>query len=115
MPYCRIETNVAADKVTPQMAEELGKLVAKTTGKPLSYCAGAIVPGVPMSFGGDAATPCAQAVLMSIGCLGGDLNKRHSKAIADFTNKTLGVAPDRMYIQFVDAAGSNVGFNGNTF
>ena len=67
-----------------------------------------------ITFGGTAA-PCAYLSLMSIGKLGVAENKKHSKAIMDEMEKSLGVSPTRMYIYFQDAKASEVGFNKSTF
>nr|CAI5840409.1 unnamed protein product [Callosobruchus analis] len=66
-----------------------------------------------MTFGGST-EPCAYATLMSIGALGVNENKKHSKAIAECMS-SIGVAPDRMYIHYIDAPSSVVGYNGSTF
>ena len=47
-----------------------------------------------MSFGGSS-EPCAVANLMSIGALGVEQNKKHSKVLFDLVEKELGVANDR--------------------
>lgn len=87
-----------------------------------------------MSWGGTN-EPAAQATLMSIGALGVDANKKHSKALFDIVNKELGIPQDRLvlilfsiffklysfffnfrlYISFVNAPSSDVGYTGTTF
>lgn len=47
-----------------------------------------------MSWGGTA-EPCAQATLMSIGSLGVDKNKQHSKALYDLVCKELNISPSQ--------------------
>lgn len=47
-----------------------------------------------MSWGGSSG-PAAQATLMSIGALGVDQNKKHSKALFEIVNKELGIPPDK--------------------
>lgn len=47
-----------------------------------------------MSWGGSN-EPAAQATLMSIGALGTEPNKKHSKVLYDIIEKELGVAKDR--------------------
>lgn len=39
--------------------------------------------------------PAGQATLLSIGALGVEANKKHSKALFDIINKELGIAQDR--------------------
>ena len=67
-----------------------------------------------MSWGGSNA-PAAQASLMSIGCLGTEENKKHSKCIFELISKELNIPPDRMYITYTNAPSSAVGYNGTTF
>jgi phenylpyruvate tautomerase len=64
-------------------------------------------------FGGSE-EPCAYVSLMSIGQLGVEENKRHSKAIMDELEK-LGIPSSRVYIYFQDALPFEVGFNKTTF
>ncbi|XP_072388506.1 macrophage migration inhibitory factor-like isoform X1 [Diabrotica undecimpunctata] len=86
----------------------------RITYKLCLYCCATVVGGVKMSWGGDN-EPAAQAVLMSIGALGVDENKKHAKVLFDCISKSLAVPVDRMYIHFMDATTSEVGFNGTTF
>lgn len=61
------------------------------------YCVATVVGGVNMSWGGTS-EPAAQATLMSIGALGVEQNKKHSKAIFELVTNTIGIAPDRYKI-----------------
>lgn len=47
-----------------------------------------------MSWGGST-EPAAQATLMSIGALGVEENKKHSRALYDLISKDLNIPPDR--------------------
>ncbi|RZC37681.1 uncharacterized protein BDFB_004462 [Asbolus verrucosus] len=112
--FKKLETNVPQDKIPPNLPQKLCEVVSKSLGKPIGYCVATVIGGVNMSFGGTDA-PAAQATLMSIGALGVDQNKKHSKALYEVVSKELGVPRDRMYIHFINAASSDVGFNGSTF
>lgn len=52
-----------------------------------------------MSWGGTN-EPAAQATLMSIGALGTEENKKHSRAIFEALSKTIGVPVDRYFTFF---------------
>lgn len=52
-----------------------------------------------MSWGGTD-EPAAQATLMSIGALGTEPNKKHSKVLYGIIEKELGVAKDRHVLQY---------------
>ncbi|XP_028137829.1 macrophage migration inhibitory factor homolog [Diabrotica virgifera virgifera] len=114
MPHFRVETNVPNDKIPDDLPAKLCSILSKSLGKPINYCCATVIGGVKMSWGGDN-EPAAQAVLMSIGALGVDENKKHSKVLYDCISKSLGIPVDRMYIHFMDAPTSEVGFNGTTF
>ncbi|KAJ8985193.1 hypothetical protein NQ317_018222 [Molorchus minor] len=114
MPYLRLETNVPQEKIPKDFPATLCGVLAKSLGKPINYCCASVTGGVNLSWGGTDA-PAAQATLMSIGALGVDQNKKHSKALYQTITQALGISADRMYISFVDAPTSAVGYNGTTF
>ena len=60
----------------------------------MQYCVVSIIPDVMMSFGGTE-EPCAIGNLMSIGALGVEQNKKHSKILFELVEKELGVKNDR--------------------
>ncbi len=53
--------------------------------------------------------------LSSIGQLGREANKKHSKALFAHIEKELGIPGDRLYINYFDLDKANVGFSGTTF
>lgn len=53
-----------------------------------------------MAWGGTA-EPAAQATLMSIGALGVQENKKHSKAIFECISKAIGVPVDRYFQTYI--------------
>lgn len=53
-----------------------------------------IVPDQLMAWGGND-KPCGTAVLMSIGCLGVEENKKHAKVLYPLLEKELGIPGDR--------------------
>ncbi|XP_052830975.1 macrophage migration inhibitory factor isoform X2 [Octopus bimaculoides] len=71
-------------------------------------------PDLIMSHGGST-DPCAAVHVTSIGKLGPDVNKDHSKTIGSFIHETLNIPMDRFYIQFNDVPPASVGYNGTTF
>ncbi|KAI4454362.1 d-dopachrome decarboxylase [Holotrichia oblita] len=114
MPHFRLETNVSADKVSPDLPKKICKVISSSLGKPLQYCVATVIPGVNMSWGGTN-EPCAQATLVSIGALDVDKNKQHSKAFFDLICKELQIGPERMYIHYTNAPSSDIGYNYSTF
>lgn len=59
-----------------------------------------MIPDILMSFGGSS-EPCAIANLMSIGALGVEENKKHSKVIFEYVEKELGISTDRYLISLL--------------
>lgn len=114
MPVLSVKTNVRAGNVPSDFKSRATDLVAKTLSKPASYVAIHIVPDQNMSFGGTD-EPTALCELISIGSLSVESNKKHSKAIMEFLEKTLKIKSSRVYITFRDENKANIGFQGTTF
>ncbi|XP_054154342.1 macrophage migration inhibitory factor-like [Oppia nitens] len=114
MPIFKLSTNLPAAKLPAGFLERSVDLVAKTLGKPKSYVVVQVLTDQLMNWGGSDGL-CAVASVESIGALGRDVNKKHSKAIADHLQKELGIASDKCYINFVDLNKANCGYSGTTF
>ncbi|GFR52537.1 hypothetical protein Agub_g15112 [Astrephomene gubernaculifera] len=115
MPTLQIVTNVPGDRVTcSDVLKALSKAVANSVGKPEQWVMCSLTTDKPMCMAGTE-EPCAFGYLMSIGSIGGDKNKLISAAICEVLSSQLGVPPERTYIQFCDAAASDVGWNSDTF
>ncbi|KAF5301088.1 hypothetical protein FQA39_LY10907 [Lamprigera yunnana] len=78
------------------------------------YCVAEVIGGINLSWGGST-DPAAFATLTSIGALGVEENKKHSKALSEFINKELAIPSNRMYISFHNIPTSDLGYNGTTF
>ena len=115
MPTLSVVTNVQlAPPAAVAVCKKLSVAVARSTGKPESYVTVSLRADCPLVFAGTDA-PAAQAELISIGALGGEKNKGHSRALADVLTAELGVPANRFYIKFSDVAASDMGWNGTTF
>jgi len=51
----------------------------------------------------------------SIGGLSGDVNARLSQQICQLLQTSLGISPDRVYLNFAGVSAANWGWNGETF
>ncbi len=92
MPLLKLETTVVlSEDNRKSLLTSLSKAVAGTIGKPEQY------------------------VMVSIGGLTGDVNRKLSQQICKLLNDSLGIAPDRVYLNFTDVEASNWGWNGSTF
>jgi phenylpyruvate tautomerase len=114
MPLLKLETTVAiSDDKRKALLTSLSKTVAATLGKPEQYVmvtisqAAMVISGKP----GDAAF----VDVRSIGGLNGDVNRRLSQQVCKLLNDSLGISPDRAYLNFADVAAGNWGWNGSTF
>lgn len=114
MPYLLIKTNAtpAADAINP-LLQKASQQVAEALGKPERYVMVDLEHTCPMLFGGSAA-PLAYLELKSIG-LPKDRTAELSALLARLLQEELGIAADRVYIEFIDAAGPLWGWNGATF
>lgn len=114
MPYLKIQTSehLEAEQIAA-LLPRASRLVAELLGKPERYVMVAVDAGVPMLFaGGDA--PAAYLELKSIG-LPESLTGKLSGDLCELMHEALGVDPERVYIEFHDAARAMWGWNGGTF
>ncbi len=114
MPLLKLETSVAlADDKKKALLASLSRMVAATIGKPEQYVMVIISPAAILmsSKSGDAAF----VDVRSIGGLGGDVNRQLSQKIGSLLKESIGVPPDRIYLNFTDIPAGNWGWNGETF
>jgi phenylpyruvate tautomerase PptA (4-oxalocrotonate tautomerase family) len=114
MPLLKLETTVAlTDDKRQALLSSLSKVLAETTGKPEGYVmvtaahADILMSGKP--------GPAAFVDIRGIGGLGGDVNRRLSEKICRLLHESLGVPPDRIYLNFTELDAANWGWKGITF
>jgi phenylpyruvate tautomerase len=114
MPLLKLETTLAlSEDKRKTLLASLSKIVAEIIGKPEEYVmvtvnsATILMPGKP----GDAAF----VDLRSIGGLGGDVPGKLSKKICALLNDSLGIAQNRIYLNFTEVEAANWGWKGDTF
>ena len=114
MPLLRLETSVALpeDKRNALLAS-LSKAVAETIGKPEQYVMVSASPAAMLMSGkpGDGAF----VDLRSIGGLSDEVNRKLSHQVCKLLKDSLGISPDRVYLNFTDVDAGNWGWNGSTF
>ena len=114
MPLLKLETTVplSEENGKPLLAA-LSKGVAGTTGKPEQYVMVTISHAAILMSGkaGDAAF----VDVRGIGGLNAETNRKLSQQICNVLEDSLGIAPDRVYLNFTDVEAGNWGWNGNTF
>jgi phenylpyruvate tautomerase PptA (4-oxalocrotonate tautomerase family) len=114
MPLLKLETTVLVpeDKRKALLAS-LSEAVAGIIGKPEQYVMVSISQGAMLMSGkpGDAAF----VDVRSIGGLGGDVNHKLSQQVCKLLADSLGLSPDRVYLNFADVDAGSWGWNGSTF
>lgn len=114
MPYLTIQTNKDFDRNTSgQLLKQASKAVAEVLGKPESYVMVALPPAIPMVFAGSDDS-LAYLELKSIG-LPQEATASISDALCSLVNESLGIAKNRIYIEFSNAERSMWGWDGRTF
>jgi len=114
MPLLKLETSVVLnEEKRKSLLAGLSRIVAETIGKPEEYVMITINPTNMLMAGkpGDAAF----VDIRSIGGLSENVNRQLSRKICSLLNQSIGVSPDRIYLNFTDVEAGNWGSNGETF
>jgi phenylpyruvate tautomerase PptA (4-oxalocrotonate tautomerase family) len=116
MPLIKVQTSVSAPEksAVEGLLKSLSAKLAKHLGKPESYVMTAFEPGVAMTFAGTT-EPVCYVEIKNIGSMSAAQTKAMSQDFCQQIKEALGVAPNRVYIEFADAKGSMWGWNGSTF
>jgi phenylpyruvate tautomerase len=116
MPLLHISTSAppAEEAKRAQLLKGLSALVARLLGKPERYVMISLAAREEMSFAGSNAPAC-YAELKNVGRLTPDQTEELSKVLCQELSRGLGVAQDRIYIEFTNADGAMWGWNGGTF
>lgn len=114
MPLLKIHTNQSLDTgAKTHFMHKASALVVQQLGKPEPYVMIAVDTDCAMLFAGSDA-PLAYLELKSIG-LPIDATAPLSAALCSFINEELGIAQDRIYIEFTNAERHMWGWDGRTF
>ena len=91
----------------------LSKAVATAIGKPEQYVMVSLSQSAMLMSGkgGEAAF----VDIRSIGGLDHGVNRKLSQQVCKLLNDSLGIDPDRIYLNFTDVEAGNWGWNGSTF
>jgi phenylpyruvate tautomerase PptA (4-oxalocrotonate tautomerase family) len=114
MPLLKLETTVSlSDENGKSLLAALSKTVAGIIRKPEQYVMITVSHSAMLMSGksGDAAF----VDIRSIGGLNGETNRKLSEQICKLLKDSLGIAPDRVYLNFSDVEAGNWGWNGSTF
>ena len=114
MPLLKLETIVAlSEEKRKALLASLSRTVAVNIGKPENYVMVTCSHSTILMSGkaGDAAF----VDIRSIGGLSEDVNRKLSLRVCQLLKDSLGIAPDRVYLNFTDLEAGNWGWNGDTF
>ena len=114
MPLLKLETTTALPEDRRRaLLASLSKAVAETIGKPEQYIMVTASQAAMVMSGkaGDAAF----VDIRSIGGLGDDVNRKLSQQVCKLLKDSLGILPDRVYLNFTDVDAGNWGWNETTF
>jgi phenylpyruvate tautomerase len=114
MPILKLETTVAlSDEQRNTLLGSLSKVVAGTIGKPEQFVMVSISHSA-MLMSGEAGM-VAFVDLRSIGGLTREVNRKLSQQVGQLLSDTLGITPNRIYLNFTEIEAGNWGWNGSTF
>lgn len=116
MPLIKIQTSAPTPE-RPKIDDLLTILSAKLAqhlSKPESYVMTAFEADVPMTFGGTL-DPVCYIEVKSVGGMSAAQTKSMSEDFCQAIKETLGVPPNRTYIEFAGAEGKMWGWNSGTF
>jgi phenylpyruvate tautomerase len=114
MPTLIVKTNADLDGIDrPTLLKTASAAVAEMLGKPERYVMVILEQNPDMCFGGDSA-PLAFLELKSLG-LPEQQSAEFSATLCGLMQQQLGVAPDRVYIEFASPPRHLFGFDGGTF
>ncbi len=116
MPLIKIQSSVnTPEKATiDSLLKSLSANLAKHLGKSESYVMTAFESDIPMSFAGTF-DPVCYVEIKSVGSMSSSQTSAMSQDFCQQISDTLGVAKNRIYIEFSDSKGYLWGWNGSTF
>jgi phenylpyruvate tautomerase len=114
MPLLKLETTApVTDDTRKTLLTALSKIVTETIGKPQDYVMVTVSSSAILMSGKSGES--AFVDIRSIGGLTGDVNGKLSQKVCALLNKSLGIPPKRIYINFTDIKAANWGWDGSTF
>jgi phenylpyruvate tautomerase PptA (4-oxalocrotonate tautomerase family) len=114
MPYFKIETNRELDDVAREtFLSGAARFAANLLGKPEESVMVSLMPTASMRFQANE-NPCAYVEFKSIG-LSREKCPEYAKAIGEYLESALGIAPQRSYIEFTDIDPKMFGWDKSTF
>lgn len=116
MPLLQIQTSAKtpAGGAPPGLLKALSAELARELGKPEAYVMVIFENDAELLFAGSSEPACF-AALKNIGTFTATQTERLSALVTQHLSQALGVAPGRIYIEFVNSQGHLWGHGGSTF
>ncbi|NJN31501.1 MAG: hypothetical protein HC824_14560 [Synechococcales cyanobacterium RM1_1_8] len=116
MPLIKVQTSCPAleSSQAEALLQQLSCSLAQHLGKPEAYVMTVLEPNLAMTFGGTV-EPVCYVEIKSVGQMSRQQTQAMSEDFCGQLSTALGVAGDRIYIEFADAQGYLWGWNGRTF
>ena len=116
MPLIKVQTSISSpdQEQVDTLLTSLSSKLAQHLGKPESYVMTSFESGIPMTFGGSF-DPVCYLEIKSVGTMTSNQTKAMSQDFCSSIADALGIATNRIYIEFADAKGYLWGWNGSTF
>ena len=114
MPLLTLQTSIPLSNAQRrELLSPLSRIVAECIGKPERYVMITVAEAAILMAGDE--QPAAYADLRSIGGLSGEINRQLAERICALLQERIGIAPDRVYLNFTSLSAANWGWNGSTF
>jgi phenylpyruvate tautomerase len=114
MPYLSIETNINIEpSAQAALLQTASTTISRMLSKPESYVMVSLHAGKTMQFSGST-EPCLYAELKSLGLPESEC-ARFSETLCTLFSQELGLATNRIYIEFSNPARHMWGFDNRTF
>jgi phenylpyruvate tautomerase PptA (4-oxalocrotonate tautomerase family) len=114
MPLVKLQVSAEiTESGKAALLEKASRALAEVTGKPEAYVMAVIEKGDFLMAGKPG--PAALVDIRGIGGLTKPVNAKLAEAFCALLKKELGIAPDRVYLNFADIAAQNWGWKGTTF
>ncbi len=114
MPLLKLETTVAlAAEKRKALLAALSKVASATIGKPEAYVMVMLGQADILMSGRE--DDAAFVDIRSIGGLTGEANRKLSQQVCQLLKDSLGISPDRVYLNFTDLKAGNWGWNEQIF
>ena len=114
MPLLKLQSSVdLSEAKRSELLPALSRIVTEGLGKPEQYVMVTIESASIMLAGERGGAAFVE--VRSIGGLSRDVNNHLSSKICDLLKESLGITPDRVYLNFSDIRATDWGWSGRTF